>query len=76
LNQEFADLRANVRPVFDAETIDIAQGVVAEAASGSLSQLSLPQLAGAILDAAGPVTPAQSTPSAESTPLRLVKPDG
>jgi hypothetical protein len=79
LNQEFADLGAspaNVRPVFDAATIDIAQRVVAQAASGSLSQLSAIQLAGAILDAAGRLTPAQSTPSAEPMPLRLMKADG
>jgi hypothetical protein len=57
------------REVFDAATIGIAQRVAAEAASGALSQLSALHLAWPILDATGPVTPAQPTPIAESTPF-------
>jgi hypothetical protein len=79
LPQEFADLGAspaNVRPFIDDATIDIAQRLVAEAASGTLSTSSVLQLAGAILGgAAGPATP-DPTPSSQPTALGLVKPDG
>jgi hypothetical protein len=55
LPQEFAELRAdsaNVRPVFDSSTLEVARRVAAKDVSGTLSRSAARHLAGTIFDAA------------------------